>query len=170
MVFSKVTAYDHELIFNLGLVIGHADHRTETCGFPDNGKTASVLRAAFVTWLVACEEARAQIRTENPTADFVNQVINVLPDLDDPSWQQTNADGFTAPLKDRMRSLWGVRIAFTHSDGDISKISSARNRAWAENARFYLNGVSLDNGRIDMSVADLHYIARSIAQLQSVLV
>jgi hypothetical protein len=162
-------AYDHKLIFNLGLVIGHAEHRTKTCGFLDNGKTASVLRAAFVTWIVACEEARAQLRTGNPSADFLNQVINALPDLDDPTWEQTNSDGFHSSLKYRMKSLWGIRIAFTHSDGDTAKICNTRNRTWAESAHLHINGVTMKSGQIDMSGADLHYIATSFAQLQTVL-
>ncbi len=165
-----MTAYDYELMFNLSLVIGHADHRTETSGFPDSGKTSTVLRAAFVTWLVACEEARAQIRTNDPKASFVRHVIEFLPDDDDPAWEQTNSVGFHASLKNRMRALWGIRIAFTHSDGDILKIGSSNNREWAGFAHLYVKGVTMNEDIIDMSQADLHYIHRSFAQLQTVLV
>jgi hypothetical protein len=164
-----MTAYNYELMFNLSLVIGHADHRTETCGFADSGKTSTVLRAAFVTWLVACEEARAQIRTNDPKASFVKHVVEFLPDDDHPAWEQTNSEGFHSSLKNRMQGIWGIRIAFTHSDGDVSKIGNLKSKAWAQSAHSHVKGVAMSGNMIDMSGADLHYIHRSFAQLQTVL-
>ena len=165
-----MTAYNYELMFNLSLVIGHAEHRTDTCGFPDGGKTSTILRASFVTWLVACEESRAQNRTNDQNASFVKHVIEALPVCDDPNWEQTNSEGFHASLKNRMQGLWGIRIAFTHSDGDVSNILNLNSKTWAQSAHLHVKGVTMRGSVIDMSGADLHYIHRSFAQLQTVLV
>jgi hypothetical protein len=162
--------YDYKLMFNLSSAIGHADHRTASYGYPDDGRTSSVLRAAFVTWLVACEEARAQVRTNDPKASFVKYVVEALPNSDDLNWEQTNSEGFPSSLKNRMQGLWGIRIAFTHSDGDVSKIVNLKNKAWAQSAHLHVKGVSMSGNVIDMSGADLHYIHRSFAQLQTVLI
>lgn len=165
-----MSTYDYGLMSNLSQVIGQAKNRTENYGYPDGGRTASVLKAAFVTWLVACEEARAQDRTGNLNANFVKQVVEVLPDDDDPAWEQTSSEGFDAPLKNRMQSFWGIRIAFTHSDGDVSKIGNLNSKLWSQSAHLHVNGVKMNGNVIDMLSADLHYIHRSFAQLQMVLI
>ena len=89
----------------------------------------------FVTWLTSCEEARHQ-------AGYSQSVIAALPDTDDATWGTYISPQPSSTLKQRAQGLWGIRVAFTHGDGELSLISNTTNRTYAGASPNYLPGVN----------------------------
>ena len=113
---------------NIEIGISAVGYRVEQFGYPEDpaNESASRVLAMYVSYLTACEEAR-HMRT-NPNASFSNDVLKKLPDIDDPSWKNNMNPAPQSSLKRRAESLWGIRIAFTHCDGNVDLIKSATNR------------------------------------------
>ena len=155
---------------NIVTVIQAAPYRIKNFGYPDAADEAvSAVNASFVTWLTACAEAMAQTRTKKPRADFCTDIIDKLKDDDDPNWPSFIQPAPASSLRRRLESMWGIRVAFTHSDGDITGITVPRNLTFATDAPKYLKGVSLIGDRLDVSKCDLHTAIRSIVQVRCVL-
>jgi hypothetical protein len=156
---------------NICIALSAARHRIENYGYDHKPAdiAISALRATFITWLVACEEARAQDRLGNSKANFVDSVLELLPIADDPSWPNFIEPPPLSSLRHRLEALWGIRIAYTHSDGNVMKIASEKNRKFAIQAPLHLPGTSLIGNWLDVSKCDLHTVKRSIIQVRSIL-
>ena len=156
---------------NILTVIQGARLRIENFGYKHDHahEAVSAINGAFITWLVACEEARAQVRTSNPEATFLRDVIKCVPDNDDPSWPVFIEPKPTSSLRRRLEALWGIRVAYTHSDGSVGGITNSNSRSFAEHAPNHIEGVSLVADRLDISNCSLHVAIRSIVQVRSLL-
>lgn len=156
---------------NIMVGIGAADHRIRDFGYDDDPveHAVSAIRASYITWLVACVEAMAQDLSGSPSASFRSHVIDKLPDLDDPNWEDYILPKPKSSLRRRLEALWGIRVAFTHSDGRTDMISNVTNRGFAEAAPKHINGVELTNNRLCLQRADLRTPTRSIVQVRDLL-
>ncbi|MDD5298336.1 MAG: hypothetical protein PHU46_15645 [Rhodocyclaceae bacterium] len=149
--------------------IGGARSRVEDYGYGDDPahETESRVMGMFITWLTACEEARFQ--AANPRASFRRDVINALPTQDDPSWGTYILPQPTSSLRQRAEALWGIRIAFTHGDGDTLLITDQVNRSFAQDAPGHIPGASLTNGRLHLTNGIFHTAIRTVVQIRDVL-
>lgn len=143
--------------------------RVEQFGYSDDEAAESVSRvvAMFVTYLTACEEARHIQNDIN--ASFSREVLDKLPDIDEPSWGSNIRPVPTSSLKKRLESLWGIRVAFTHGDGDLSLIRSLRNKQFAINAPLHLEGVAVHQNIMTLNEGIFHVAIRSVVQLREIL-
>ncbi len=121
----------------------------------------------FITWLTACEEARMQKVKLN--AKFRQDIIDKLPEQDDPIWNTYIEPRPSSTLKQRTEALWGIRVAFTHADGEIDLINDARNKEFAENSPKHIPGVRIFKGKLDLSGCNLHTPIRTVVQIRDVL-
>ncbi len=55
------------------------------------------------------------------------------------------------PISEIVASLWGIRIAFTQSDGTLSGIINDRNRTWAEQSPGVFPSVKITDGRLGVT-------------------
>ena len=150
---------------NIEVAISAARERVKDFGYEDDPpeETVSRIIGMFVTWLTACEEARLN-------KPFTEGVIKALPQTDDPNWQPYIQPPPSSTLRQRAEALWGIRIAFTHADGDTGMIENLRNRTYAEDAAKHIPGVVLGPDkklRLGMNVC--HTAARTIVQVQDVI-
>ncbi len=155
---------------NIEIAISDARSRVEDFGYSGDSPDETVSRIAgmFICWLTACEEARFQ--HTNPRATFRTHVIDALPDVDDQNWDTYIMPKPSSSLKQRAEALWGIRIAFTHADGDTNLISNATNKRFAQNSYHHLPGVKLDsNGKLNLAGCNLHTPIRTIVQIRDVL-
>jgi hypothetical protein len=141
---------------NIKTAIEDSRSRVTHFGYDDDAPTESVSRvvAMFITYLTTCEEARHI--DNNIDASFSRDVLAKLPEQDDPSWGVYIQPIPTSSLKKRVESLWGVRVAFTHGDGNLSRIKNARNKRFAEDAPLHLPGVSVVNGEMTINESVYH--------------
>lgn len=154
---------------NMETAIAGAMDRVAEFGYESDspGEAGSRLIGMYICWLTACEEARRQLA--NPNASFKSDVINVLPTADDPSWQTFIEPRPSSTLRQRAESLWGIRIAFTHGDGDIALIRDRKNQQFAQDAHLHIPGVTLRGTQLILSGCNLHTLIRTIVQIQAVL-
>lgn len=154
---------------NMETAISGARHRVTEFGYASDSsdETASRLIGMYICWLTSCEEARRQLA--NPNASFRTDVINVLPTSDDPSWQAFIEPRPSSTLRQRAESLWGIRVAFTHGDGDIALIRDKKNQQFAQDAHLHIPGVTKSGTQLILSGCNLHTPIRTIVQIQAVL-
>ncbi|HAR38098.1 MAG TPA: hypothetical protein DCS09_05705 [Porphyromonadaceae bacterium] len=155
---------------NIAVAISDARSRVEAFGYlhesPD--EVVSRIVGMFICWLTACEEARLQ--NMNADATFRTAVIDALPAVDDPNWDTYIMPKPSSSLKQRAEALWGIRIAFTHADGDTNLISNPTNKAFAQNAHLHIPGVILEkSGRLNLSGCNTHTPIKCIVQIRAVL-
>lgn len=150
---------------NLEVAISAVRERVKEFGYEDDPaeETVSRIIGMFVTWLTACEEARLN-------QQFSVGVIEALPQMDDPSWQPYIQPPPSSTLRQRAEALWGIRIAFTHADGDTTLIKNSRNRMYAEDAAQHIPGVVLGRDKkLRLSMKVCHTAIRTIVQVQDVI-
>jgi hypothetical protein len=154
---------------DMALVVQRARQVVEDWGHePSEARAvASNAIAMFVCWLTAVEEARHRTRAKVPS--FSKHVIERLPAVDDPAWSTCVMPKPSASLRQRAEALWGIRIAFTHANGDTDGIESAVNKRFALSAPARIPGVQLDGTRLDLSSCGLHLPIRTVVQIQEVL-
>ena len=149
---------------NIITVIEAAANRIEDFGYSEDPPAESVSRlyGMFVTWLTACEESRLG-------GPYGQSVIAALPDKDDPRWPTFIEPQPTSTLKQRASALWGIRIAFTHGDGDISLVTNVTNKAYAANSPSHFSGVTIVGNRLALTPQIAHRAIRTIVQVRSIL-
>ena len=143
--------------------------RVEDFGYAEDDAKESVSRvvAMFITFLTTCEEARHI--SNNINASFSNDVLAKLPLQDDPTWDTYIEPAPTSSLIERVESLWGVRVAFTHGDGDLSLIKSQRNKRYAQDAPLHLDGVTITDGIMSVNESIFHVATRTMVQVADIL-
>lgn len=129
--------------------------------------TVSKILASYICLLVASEEARA-VEHERES-HFVRGVIDHIPTIDDPNWKTYIADENLSTLKNRLIALWGIRIAYTHSDGNINHINNEYSRNAAIDAPNHIRGASLKGDYIILNNSSLHATHRTIVQVRDIL-
>ena len=149
---------------NIATAIGASRGRIDDFGYGDDPTNESVSRiyGMFITWLTACEEAR------HPHS-YSKSVIDALPDHDDPDWKVYISPRTGWTLKERAQALWGIRIAFTHGDGEINLISNSKNKSYAINSARIFKGVSIENNRLVINGAIEHVAIRTMVHIRDVL-
>jgi|GEM_PF-6052469 len=154
---------------NIEIAISGARSRVVDFGYEEDAPAEAVSRVIgmFICWLTACEEARLQ--SFIPNASFRRNVIDVLPIVDDPTWDTYIMPRPTSSLRQRAEALWGIRIAFTHADGDTSLIRDPNNRKYARDAPTHIPGVVLVNEKLILDGCNCHIPIRTIVQLQDIL-
>ncbi len=144
-----------------------ADRRVQDFGYNVNpSETMSQTIGMFITWLTATEEVRQN--SLGNSGYFTQTVIEVLPETDDPNWN-SYIDEPKGTLKQRAESLWGIRIAFTHGNGDIELIISPRNKEYARNAENFLPGVELRGNTLKLNSSISNHAIRTIVQIRELL-
>lgn len=84
----------------------------------------SAVYAMYVTWVCAVLEANVG-----------SYKRHVIPEV------ERRGSGYDA---ETAQGLWGIRVAFTHSDGRLDKITMDENRAWAQRAARTFDSVEYD--------------------------
>lgn len=147
--------------------ISGSSYRIENFGYSENPcETMSNILGMFIIWLTAAEEVRQNSLGNN--GSYRTNVINQLPDVDDEDWPDylNNPMG---SLRERARSLWGIRIAFTHGNGNIDNVTDSINREYARRAEEFLPGVTLNNQILVLNPGISNHAIRTIVQIQSIL-
>ncbi len=154
---------------NIQTAINTTRNRIEDFGYEDDSAEESVSRVIgmYITWLTSSEEARQQ--SINSNATFRKNVIDVLPTNDDPSWDHYIEPAPTSTLKQRAEALWGIRIAFTHGDGDIDLITNTTNKNFALNAPSVFNSVSINSNKMMLNESIYHTAIKTMVQIRDVL-
>jgi len=154
---------------NIKTAIELARNRVVDFGYSDDSSQETVSRVVgmFITWLTACEEARQQEATSG--ASFTKNVIQVLPIEDDSSWVSYIMPPPNSTLRQRAESLWGIRITYTHGDGDIDLITNPNNKNYAINAPNILRGVSIENNKLVLNENVYHEAIRTMVQIRDLL-
>jgi len=154
---------------NIETAIQSARGRVKDFGYSDDSPEETVSRVVgmFITWLTACEEARQQ--EANGSASFTRNVIQALPAEDDPNWDTYIMPQPNSTLRQRAESLWGIRIAYTHGDGDTELITNQNNKKYATNAPNILGGVAIQNGKLILNECVYHEAIRTMVQIRDVL-
>jgi len=96
-------------------------------------------------------------------------VIQALPVEDPPNWETYIMPPPNSTLRQRAESLWGIRVAYTHGDGDISLITNQTNKKYATDAPSYLQGVLLKNNKLILNGGVYHEAIRTIVQIRDLL-
>ena len=154
---------------NIETAIQSARQRVEDFGYSCDSPEETVSRVVgmFITWLTASEEARQQDINNNAT--FTKNVIQALPVNDDSSWETYIMPQPTSTLRERAESLWGIRVAYTHGDGNIDLIKNTKNKQYALNSQNILEGVLVENNRLILSEGVYHEAIRTMVQIRDVL-
>ena len=154
---------------NIETAIQSARERVVDFGYSDDSPEEAVSRVVgmFITWLTACEEARQQ--ESNGSASFTRNVIQALPVEDDPNWDTYLQPPPSSTLRQRAEALWGIRVAYTHGDGDIELITNLNNKEYAKNAPNILRGVSIQDGKLILNEGVYHEAIRTMVQIRDVL-
>ena len=149
---------------NIVTAIQAAGQRVDDFGYQDDPTIETVSRTVgmFLTWLTACEEARLG-------SPFHEKVIDRLPEVDHPSWEIYILPKPQSSLKNRIKSIWGARIAFTHADGEIDLIMNSRNKGYALEAEKYLPGVKIENRKMYLNNSVFHTAIRSMVHVRDIL-
>lgn len=149
---------------NIVIALETAGQRVDDFGYQDDPTIETVSRTVgmFLTWLTACEEARLG-------GPFSEKVIKRLPEVDDQSWGTYILPKPESSLKNRIKSIWGARIAFTHADGEIDLITNFTNKGYALEAEEYLPGVKIENGKMYLNENVFHTAIRSIVHVRDIL-
>ena len=157
---------------NIVTAIEASRSRIEDFGYRDDSasEAVSAVFASYVTWLVACEEARAIERLKKERVSFRRDIVEVLPKSDPNTWKSYIQPAPKSSLRKRMEAIWGLRVAFTHSDGTLSKIADQKNRDFAAEAPRHLDGLIENDGKLDASHLSLHLVTRSFVHLRDILV
>lgn len=139
-------------------------------GYSQDSENESVSRVIgmFITWLTSCEEARQN--DLGRSGSFTQTVISNLPIINNPNWDTYIEPSPTSSLKARAEALWGIRIAFTHCDGNVNNITNLTNQNFARNSVNILPGVSLNNNKLVLNEGISHYAIRSLSQIHDLLV
>jgi hypothetical protein len=155
---------------NVQTAIDGARYRINEFGYSQDKTDESVSRiiGMFITWLTSVEEARHQ--DENLNASFRRNVINRLPNIDNPEWKDYLNPKPITTLKQRASGLWGIRVAFTHGDGDIELIKNADNKIFAQQSSEYFESVSIHDNKLILNEGIMHTAIRTIVQIQDVLI
>jgi hypothetical protein len=147
--------------------ISTVKNRVEDFGYASGGnETMSNVIGMFITWLTASEEVRQN--SLGKIGSFTSTVIKELPEDDDPSWKKYIGKPL-GTLKQRTKSLWGIRIAFTHGNGDIDNITNPVNKEYARLAVKFLPGVKLDGTILELNSSISNHAIRTIIQIQELL-
>ncbi len=154
---------------NIRTAIGAARYRVDNFGYKQDNteETVSRIIGMFITWLTSTEEARHQ--DDELNGSFKKDVIDKLPEIDDPTWDSYIKPAPTSTLKSRVESLWGIRIAYTHGDGDISLIRNRTNKNYAIQAVTTFASVELKDDRLHINEGILHEAIRTFVQLRDIL-
>ena len=137
--------------------------RIEDFGYQEDTQYAlSCINASLIIWLTASEEKRLG-------GAFRDCVVDQLPDQNDPAWGHNIRPIPGTSLKERMQALWGIRVAFTHGAGDLTRLSNRQNRLWAESATRIVPGCQLSGDLLNCSGMNFHLPIRSIVQVQEIL-
>jgi hypothetical protein len=154
---------------NILIGIENVRSRVNDFGYSEDSATNSVshVMGMFITWLTACEESRQN--SLGKTGGFTATVISILPEIDDPNWSTYIMPLPMSTLKDRVKALWGIRIAFTHGDGDVMQISNMTNRQYAIDSATILPGVTLNGNKLEITEAVSHYAIRTLCQIHDQL-
>ncbi len=154
---------------NIVTAIEAAHMRISDFGYDDDPIEESISRinGMFITWLTSCEEARHQ--SNDSKASFVKSVIEKLPENDDPEWPTYIEPKLSCTLRQRTEAYWGIRIAYTHADGEINLISNRMNRAFAENVPNIFDGANIADGKLMVQGISSHVAIRTFVQLRDVL-
>ena len=91
-----------------------------------------------------------------------------LPENDDTSWTKYINEPL-GTLKQRAEALWGIRIAFTHGNGDIENITNPANKEFARLAEKYLPGVKLNGTTLELNSNISNHAIRTIVQIKELL-
>lgn len=152
---------------NISTAISVARQRVKDFGYDDDSSEASESRVVgmFITWLTASEEARQQ--AVNSNASFKKSVIDVLPLQDDINWDSYLSANTT--LRQRAEALWGIRVAFTHGDGNIDLITNTTNRAYVLNAPNVFSNIKIENNTLVLTNSIFHQAIRTMVQIRDVI-
>lgn len=154
---------------NIKTAIESASFRVDQFGYSEDATKETVSRVVgmFITWLTACEEARQQYIQANAT--FTKNVINMLPTSDDTGWDTYIIPPPSSTLRQRAEALWGIRVAFTHADSDISLITNTKNQHYASNSPNIFNSVTLQGNKLQLNEGLYHEAIKTIVQIRDVL-
>lgn len=155
---------------NIATSIGAARQRVMDFGYDDDPVDETISRVAgmFITWLTSCEEARHQ--GIDPRATFTKNVIGMLPEGDDASWGEYISPPPTSTLKQRVQALWGIRVAYTHGDGDVTLVTNATNTQYILDAPSIFRGVYIDeDNKLILKGFSFHQAIRTMVQVRDVL-
>ena len=123
----------------------------EQFGYDDlvEGATRSRLNALAVAWLTSTVEADLHKRGIHRPS-FRKHVVDVLPEAEDPEFNTHRDAPWTSTRRDRCGALWGIRIAVTHADLNVSLIDDKANRDWARKAGDVFENVTLDGDYLNL--------------------
>ncbi len=154
---------------NIATAISNTRQMVEDFGYDDDTPEEAESRVIgmYITWLTATEEARHQ--QANGNASFKRDVIDQLPITDDSSWSSYISPQPTSTLRERVEALWGIRIAFSHGDGDIDLITSPTNKAYAENVPNIFPNIKIENNQMILNSAIINKAIRTMVQVRDVL-
>lgn len=88
----------------------------------------------------------------------------------DDSWlaSENNAHvAKTLTVKRVLESIWGIRIAFTHANRQISKITNPKSKHYAVDAPTHIKGVEIRGDVIYLSTAAFHTMERAVLLARS---
>lgn len=153
---------------NIWTGIQNSENRIKDFGYEseDPYDLMSQIIGMFITWLNATEEVRQN--SKGNSGSFRTTIIDKLDEDDDPNWNSYLAES-KGTLKNRVKSLWGIRIAFTHGNGDISLIKNDINREYAKNSKKYLPGIELKNNKLKLRGFIIHHAIRTIVQVRDII-
>jgi len=154
---------------NIATAISITRQRIEDFGYADDSPEEADSRVIgmYITWLTATEEARHQQASGN--ASFKRDVIDQLPITDDSSWGSYILPEPTSTLRERVEALWGIRIAFSHGDGDINLIASPINKAYAENVPNIFSSIRIKSNKMILNSSIIHQAIKTMVQVRDVL-
>lgn len=154
---------------NIATALEGAKNRVKSFGYEEDTpeEADSRIIGMFITWLTASEEARHA--NSNGSASFKKDVIDKLPAIDDPSWKNYIEPKPSSTLKQRAEALWGIRVAFTHGDGDINLIKNQINNDYALSVPNIFDRVKIENNKIVLNRSIIHQAIRTIVQIRDLL-
>lgn len=154
---------------NIKTAIEIAEQRVNEFGYKEDDAKETVSRVIgmFITWLISCEEARQM--DLHGDCSFVKCVIDNIPAIDNPVWENYIEPPHKCSLKDRVEALWGIRIAFTHCDGDINLISNKKNKEYAIKSSEVFDSVFFEGDKLILTSGLYHEAIRTMVQVRDLL-
>lgn len=154
---------------NIATAISGTKQRVEHFGYDDDSpdEAESRIIGMYITWLTATEEARHQ--QANGNASFRRDVIDQLPITDDSSWGSYISPQPTSTLKQRAEALWGIRIAFSHGDGDINLITNQTNKNYVLDSVNHFPNIRIENNKLILNSSIIGKAIRTMVQIRDVL-
>lgn len=113
------------------------------------GATRSRLNGLAVAWLTSSVEAHLHKRGVNRPS-FRKHVVEILPLDEDPNFNTQRHVPWTTTRRERCEALWGIRVAATHSDLNVSLIDDETNQAWARNTPNAFDSATLDGDYLNL--------------------